>query len=54
MYNDGEEKAGQTWDKGRAYYDYFNVDYTFGLWDGAELLVKGEFYKLNLVTPFDL
>ena len=54
VYNDGEEKAGQTWDKGRAYYDYFNVDYTFGLWDGAELLVKGEFYKLNLVTPFDL
>ena len=40
VYNDGEEKAGQTWDKGRAYYDYFNVDYTFGLWDGAELLVK--------------
>ena len=26
--------------EGKAYYDYFNVDYTFGLWDGAELLVK--------------
>ncbi len=24
----------------KKYVDYFNVDYTFGLWDGAELLVK--------------
>ena len=26
--------------EGHKYVDYFNVDYTFGLWDGAELLVK--------------
>ena len=39
VYNDGEKKAGQKWN-GKAYYDYLNAEYTFGLWDGAELLVK--------------
>ena len=46
VYNDGEVNAGEQWKNdedealGKVYYDYFNVDYTFGLWDGAELLVK--------------
>ena len=26
--------------EGKKYVDYFNADYTFGVWDGAELLVK--------------
>ena len=39
VYNDGEKKADPKWN-GKAYYDYLNAEYTFGLWDGAELLVK--------------
>ena len=32
------------------YIDYFNADYTFGLWDGAELLVKDTYGVVSRVS----
>ena len=39
-----------TYKKLGSHIDYFNADYTFGLWDGAELLVKDTYGVVSRVS----
>ena len=50
---DGNEKGSGLYERAfeaKKYVDYFNADYTFGLWDGAELLVKDTYGVVSRVS----